>query len=71
MSEKKSKGAFLNDLEQQTLKAMINATSLAAVSKECGVGEQSLTKAAAGISVQRGTVSLIRDYFRAKAAPAQ
>lgn len=71
MSEDKNEGRELTDSEKETMKTAVRASSLAHVAKACAVGEQSLTKAVAGIPVQRGTISLIRDFLRKASQASQ
>lgn len=59
----KNEGKLLNPVEQAKLRKKIQESNLAEVSRASHAGEMSLTKAAAAIPVQRGTVSLIREYL--------
>lgn len=64
----KNAGKLLSEAEANTMKEAVKQHSLAKVAEACEIGEQSLTKAIAGIPVQRGTVSLVRDFLRKSAA---
>lgn len=61
--EDKNEGRKLTDAQRHTLTERINGTSLAAVAKDAKCGEQSVTKAAAGIVVQRGTIALLEKFL--------